>query len=60
MTDVIEFRNEGAVGVITINNPPANALSFAVVKGIADAADPIILEIKENVGNRNCSRPGRF
>ncbi len=39
MTDVIEFRNEGAVGVITINNPPANALSFAVVKGIADAAN---------------------
>ena len=36
MSDVIEFRKEGAVGVITINNPPANALSFAVVKGLAE------------------------
>ena len=31
MSDVIEFRKEGDVGVITINNPPANALSFAAV-----------------------------
>ena len=38
MSDVIEFRKEGAVGVITINNPPANALSFAVVKGLAEHA----------------------
>ena len=37
MSDVIEFRKEGDVGVITINNPPANALSFAVVKGISEA-----------------------
>lgn len=37
MTDVIEYRKEGAIGVITINNPPANALSFAVTKGIDDA-----------------------
>ena len=36
MSDVIEFRKEGDVGVITINNPPANALSFAVVKGISE------------------------
>ena len=36
MNDVIEFRMEGAVGVVTINNPPANALSFAVVKGLND------------------------
>ncbi len=33
---MIEFRKEGDVGVITINNPPANALSFAVVKGISE------------------------
>lgn len=37
MTDVIEFEQQGAVGVITINNPPANALSFAVVKGLDEA-----------------------
>ncbi len=34
MSDVIEYSQQGAIGVITINNPPANALSFAVVKGI--------------------------
>ncbi len=36
MTDVIKFENQGAISIITINNPPANALSFAVVKGISD------------------------
>jgi 3-hydroxyacyl-CoA dehydrogenase len=45
MTDVVELKMMGAVGVITIDNPPANALSFAVVKGIDTAikaamADP--------------------
>ena len=34
MSDVIEFKKIGQIGIITINNPPANALSFAVVKGI--------------------------
>ena len=34
MSDVIEYSQEGAIGVITINNPPANALSFAVTKGL--------------------------
>lgn len=36
MSDVIEYEKKGAIGVITINNPPANALSFAVVKGIGE------------------------
>ncbi|MFP6761211.1 MAG: 3-hydroxyacyl-CoA dehydrogenase NAD-binding domain-containing protein, partial [Rhodospirillales bacterium] len=44
MSDVIEFRKEGDVGVITINNPPANALSFAVVKGIGE----IVTSCKED------------
>ena len=34
MSDIIEFTKEGAVGVLTINNPPANALSFAVCKAL--------------------------
>ena len=34
MTDVIQLHKDGAIGVITINNPPANALSFAATKGI--------------------------
>jgi len=33
--NVIEFRKEGAIGVLTINNPPANALSFAVRKALS-------------------------
>ncbi len=45
MTDVVELKMVGAIGVATINNPPANALSFAVVKGMDQAikaamADP--------------------
>jgi len=37
MTDVVELKMVGPIGVATINNPPANALSFAVVKGLDDA-----------------------
>ncbi len=37
MSDVIDFEVRGAIGVITINNPPANALSFAVDKGLHEA-----------------------
>ncbi len=39
-SDVIDFEKRGAngaIGLITINNPPANALSFAVVKGALEA-----------------------
>ena len=36
MTEVIKFDKEDRIGRITIDNPPANALSFAVVKGIAN------------------------
>ena len=45
MTDVVELKMVGAIAVATINNPPANALSFAVVKGMDETikrcmADP--------------------
>ena len=36
MTDVINFEKKGSVGVITIKNPPANAMSFAAKKGVSD------------------------
>lgn len=36
MTDVIKFEKQGVIGVITIDSPPANALSFATKKGIYD------------------------
>ena len=41
-SDVIDFDKRGTVGLITINNPPANALSFAVVKGALEALDACI------------------
>ena len=37
MTDVINFEKKGSVGVITINNPPANAMSFAAKKGVSNS-----------------------
>lgn len=45
MTDVVELKMVGPIGIATINNPPANALSFAVVKGMDETikrciADP--------------------
>jgi 3-hydroxyacyl-CoA dehydrogenase len=36
MTDVVKFEKQGAIGVITIDYPPANALSFAVKKGLSE------------------------
>ena len=48
MPDVVTSAKHGRVAVITIDNPPANALSFAVTKGLAAAiaaadADPDIV-----------------
>src|SRR5690625_3375069 len=37
MTDVVTYDRDGEVGVITINNPPVNALSQAVRQGIIEA-----------------------
>ncbi len=34
MTDVVQYQIRGSVGVITIANPPVNALGFPVRKGI--------------------------
>lgn len=36
---LVEFTKEGAVGVITINNPPVNALSSAVTTDLATAIE---------------------
>ncbi|MBT8251085.1 MAG: enoyl-CoA hydratase/isomerase family protein [Acidimicrobiia bacterium] len=36
---LVDFSKEGAVGVITINNPPVNALSSAVTADLALAVD---------------------
>jgi 3-hydroxyacyl-CoA dehydrogenase len=37
MSDPVSYERKGAVGVITIDNPPVNALSHAVRQGLAGA-----------------------
>jgi 3-hydroxyacyl-CoA dehydrogenase len=41
MTDLIQLRKENEIAVITINNPPVNALSPGVPEGISEALDQI-------------------
>ena len=47
MSELVDYSTRGAVGVITVTNPPVNALSFGVPDGIiagveAAEADPAI------------------
>ena len=37
MSSPVRYELHGNIGVITVNNPPVNALSFAVRKGMLDA-----------------------
>jgi 3-hydroxyacyl-CoA dehydrogenase len=37
MASVVAYERQGSVGVITVNNPPVNALSQAVRQGLIDA-----------------------
>ena len=37
MSDLVTFDKQGGVGVITVNNPPVNALSQGVRQGLLDA-----------------------
>jgi 3-hydroxyacyl-CoA dehydrogenase len=46
MSDLVLYRKDGDVGVITINNPPVNALSAGVPEGIEAA----IAEIDKDPG----------
>src|SRR5882724_3884548 len=41
MTDLVQLTNENGIAVITINNPPVNALSPGVPEGISEALDQI-------------------
>ncbi len=41
MNDLIQLTKENGIAVITINNPPVNALSPGVPEGIAEALDQI-------------------
>jgi 3-hydroxyacyl-CoA dehydrogenase len=37
MSEVVHFEKQGGVGVISVDNPPVNALSHAVRQGLVDA-----------------------
>ncbi|MDA1098853.1 MAG: 3-hydroxyacyl-CoA dehydrogenase NAD-binding domain-containing protein [Proteobacteria bacterium] len=39
MSDAVDFTKQGAIGVITVNSPPVNALSAAVRDGLGAAFD---------------------
>src|SRR5581483_2476469 len=39
MAELVEYRREAGVGVITVDNPPVNALGQAVRQGLLDALD---------------------
>jgi len=41
MSDLVQLTNDGGIAVITINNPPVNALSPGVPEGIAEAIEQI-------------------
>src|SRR5258707_1925143 len=38
-SSLVRFKNEGGIGVITVDNPPVNALSTGVPEGIVAALD---------------------
>jgi 3-hydroxyacyl-CoA dehydrogenase len=41
MSDLVQLTNDNGIGIITINNPPVNALSPGVPEGIAAAIEQI-------------------
>src|SRR5277367_4740766 len=41
MTDLVQLTKDNGIAVITINNPPVNALSPSVPEGISEALDQI-------------------
>jgi 3-hydroxyacyl-CoA dehydrogenase len=41
MTDLVQLTSDNGIAVITINNPPVNALSPGVPEGISEALDQI-------------------
>ena len=44
LTDVATLSNEDGIGIITINNPPVNALGYLVRKGIADGINQAVAD----------------
>jgi 3-hydroxyacyl-CoA dehydrogenase len=44
MTDLVQLTRDNGIAVITINNPPVNALSPGVPEGISEVLDQIALD----------------
>jgi 3-hydroxyacyl-CoA dehydrogenase len=44
MTDLVQISKDNGIAVITINNPPVNALSPGVPEGISEALDQIAVD----------------
>jgi len=56
MTDLVQFTKDNGIAVITINNPPVNALSPGVPEGISEALDQIA---QDDSGQRQSRGPDR-
>ena len=41
MSDLVQLTRDNGIAIITINNPPVNALSPGVPEGIAEAIEQI-------------------
>ena len=39
MSELVSLTKNGSIGVITVNNPPVNALSPGVPEGLVDAVE---------------------
>ena len=52
MSDLVQVTKQNEIAIITIDNPPVNALSPGVPEGISDALDQIA---KDNI-NKNLGR----
>ena len=46
MTDLVQLTKDNDIAIITINNPPVNALSPGVPEGISEALDQIAQDAK--------------
>ena len=44
MSDVVSYECAGNIGVITINNPPVNAMSYAVRLGLWRVLDEFLAD----------------
>jgi 3-hydroxyacyl-CoA dehydrogenase len=46
MSDVVQFEKRGSIGIISVNNPPVNALSHAVRQGLREALASAVADEK--------------